>query len=79
MVSRIPLPENTETLFMAGEDLEQVWHDLCLWKGDMRADRRTVFYRYGNVCPAQGCNRCTNPDCSCADFIRRYWNHPRSD
>jgi hypothetical protein len=42
-------------------------------------DTRTVLHRFGTSCPAQGCHRCTNPDCPYADFIRHYWSHPHCD
>ncbi|MGA2120963.1 MAG: hypothetical protein ABSG49_02830 [Methanoregula sp.] len=78
-MTKIPLLENSEGLFMAGEDLDRILRDLCHWKGDLRTDSRTVLHRYGTVCPAQGCHRCTNSDCPYADFIRQYWRHPRFD
>jgi hypothetical protein len=78
-VRYIPLQENPEGLFMAGESLEQVWHDFSHLKAFHPGDPRAVLHVYGTGCPAQGCHMCTDPDCTYADFIRHYWNHPRCD
>ena len=64
---------------MAGEDLDQIWRDMCQWNGDLMMDASPMLHRYGAACAAEGCQRCTNPDCPYADFIRHYWNHPRCD
>jgi hypothetical protein len=64
---------------MAGEDLDHIWRNLRHWKGETWADTRTVLLRYGTLCPAQGCHRCTDNDCPYADFIRHYWNYPHGD
>jgi hypothetical protein len=41
-VRPIPLLENPEELFIAGEDLDQIWPTFCRGKGDLRMDSWTV-------------------------------------
>ena len=64
---------------MAGEDLDRVWRNLRYWNGVTHGDESAIFHRYGTGCSAEGCHRCTDPDCTYADFIRKYWIHPRCD
>jgi hypothetical protein len=75
----IPLPENVSVLFMAGENPDQVWRDLCTWKGCPVADTLQFTPLYGSISPARGCSGSKDPDGSFTDFIRRYRNHPQGD
>ncbi|AGB03781.1 hypothetical protein Metfor_2798 [Methanoregula formicica SMSP] len=78
-VLRISHPETTDTLFMAGEDLDQIWRDLFRWNGNRIAGGSSGLRNRGVICPARGCHGCTEPGCSYAVFIRRYWDHPQCD
>jgi hypothetical protein len=64
---------------MAGEIPDQIWQNFYHVNVVLQRDPRTILHRYGTACTAQGCHRCTNPDCFYADFIRNYWNHPGCD
>jgi hypothetical protein len=78
-VRSIPVLENPDGLFMAGETLDQLWRNFS--RGKATAEKR--FFEEipssGTHCPAYGCNHCDNHDCIYGDFIRLYWNHPRFD
>jgi hypothetical protein len=78
-VLRIPFLENSDAVFMAGEDLDQVWRDLVRWNGNLVAEEKPVIHRFGGACPARGCNGCPDPECLYAAFIRQYWDYPRCD
>jgi len=71
--------DNSDGLFMAGDDLDRVWRSLRYWNHDTSGESMTALHRYGTGCSAQGCHRCTDPYCTYAEFIRQYWVHPHCD
>jgi hypothetical protein len=78
-VRLIPVLENPEGLFMAGEALDQIWSNFCRGKGTPHTRLFPEVPSSGTPCPAYGCSRCDNYDCIYGDFIRHYWNHPVGD
>ena len=75
-VKTIPVFDNSQGLFQAGEDISRIWENYRNINGNFHKQSVAVFHRYGASCPSAGCGRCERPDCFFSEFIRDYWDCP---
>jgi hypothetical protein len=78
-VKEIIVFDKSPGLFQTGEDIRRIWGNYQIVQGNFHKQSIAVFQHYKTPCPSVGCGRCDFPDCFYSEFIRNYWNCPKSD
>lgn len=79
LVKKISLFVDPGVLYQAREEANLMGKNFLDMRINFPKQLITVFHRFGEACPANGCGNCEVNDCFFSDFIHHYWKCPNGD